>query len=88
VFALFFLPCRADELETALMEMVKQDNRRQLSAKVIEYYTVVYKEDIQQRKYPESRLYGTTCYLHFSISQYRPTTVTRPDQAISVKNSK
>lgn len=25
---------RADELETALMEMVKQDNRRELSAKV------------------------------------------------------
>lgn len=25
---------RAEELETALMEMVKQDNRRQLSAKV------------------------------------------------------
>uniref|UniRef100_A0A6V7QYL9 Rab-GAP TBC domain-containing protein n=1 Tax=Ananas comosus var. bracteatus TaxID=296719 RepID=A0A6V7QYL9_ANACO len=27
---------RAEELETALMEMVKQDNRRQLSAKVVE----------------------------------------------------
>ncbi|KAJ0101062.1 hypothetical protein Patl1_06205 [Pistacia atlantica] len=26
--------CRAEELETALMEMVKQDNRRQLSARV------------------------------------------------------
>lgn len=25
---------RAEELETALMEMVKQDNRRELSAKV------------------------------------------------------
>lgn len=25
---------RAEELETALMEMVKQDNRRQLSARV------------------------------------------------------
>jgi hypothetical protein len=31
---LFLLLFRADELETALMEMVKQDNRRQLSAKV------------------------------------------------------
>lgn len=30
----FFLFIRAEELETALMEMVKQDNRRQLSAKV------------------------------------------------------
>jgi len=32
----FFLSSvsRADELETALMEMVKQDNRRELSAKV------------------------------------------------------
>lgn len=29
-----FLFYRAEELETALMEMVKQDNRRQLSAKV------------------------------------------------------
>ena len=39
MFPLFFLPCRADELETALMEMVKQDNRRQLSAKV--YNTIL-----------------------------------------------
>jgi hypothetical protein len=30
----FFPFIRAEELETALMEMVKQDNRRQLSAKV------------------------------------------------------
>jgi hypothetical protein len=34
LFLTFFCFCRADELETALMEMVKQDNRRQLSAKV------------------------------------------------------
>lgn len=34
VFFLIFL-FRAEELETALMEMVKQDNRRLLSAKVI-----------------------------------------------------
>lgn len=32
---LYFTPFfRAEELETALMEMVKQDNRRQLSARV------------------------------------------------------
>jgi hypothetical protein len=30
----FFFFSRAEELETALMEMVQQDNRRQLSAKV------------------------------------------------------
>jgi hypothetical protein len=30
----FIFTSRADELETALMEMVKQDNRRELSAKV------------------------------------------------------
>jgi hypothetical protein len=30
----FFPFTRAEELETALMEMVKQDNRRELSAKV------------------------------------------------------
>lgn len=30
----FFTFFRAEELETALMEMVKQDNRRQLSARV------------------------------------------------------
>lgn len=29
-----FILYRAEELETALMEMVKQDNRRQLSARV------------------------------------------------------
>lgn len=33
-FFVFFFFFRAEELETALMEMVKQDNRRQLSAKV------------------------------------------------------
>lgn len=32
----FFI--RAEELETALMEMVKQDNRRQLSARVHSKY--------------------------------------------------
>jgi hypothetical protein len=32
ICVLFF--SRAEELETALMEMVKQDNRRQLSARV------------------------------------------------------
>lgn len=34
---------RAEELETALMEMVKQDNRRQLHARVLNsenYYTL------------------------------------------------
>lgn len=31
---LYLLSYRAEELETALMEMVKQDNRRQLSARV------------------------------------------------------
>lgn len=31
---LYFSVYRAEELETALMEMVKQDNRRQLSARV------------------------------------------------------
>lgn len=31
---IFSSKSRADELETALMEMVKQDNRRELSAKV------------------------------------------------------
>ena len=35
VFSFFF--SRAEELETALMEMVKQDNRRQLSARVYPY---------------------------------------------------
>lgn len=30
----FLVPFRAEELETALMEMVKQDNRRELSARV------------------------------------------------------
>ena len=35
VFSFFF--SRAEELETALMEMVKQDNRRQLSARVYHY---------------------------------------------------
>lgn len=34
LFTFFFFFFRAEELETALMEMVKQDNRRQLSAKV------------------------------------------------------
>jgi hypothetical protein len=34
LFIFFASIYRADELETALMEMVKQDNRRELSAKV------------------------------------------------------
>ena len=33
---------RADELEVALMEMVKQDNRRHLNAKVFSHFLFIY----------------------------------------------
>lgn len=47
----FFLFIRAEELETALMEMVKQDNRRQLSAKVRHESTIDFASYINIRSF-------------------------------------
>lgn len=50
---------RAEELETALMEMVKQDNRRQLSARV--------SKKLNELVYVFWSIYTSVCFCKISI---------------------